>query len=181
MRLLCGIPDPLQALSLTPRLSFYSLQTPFQGSFKDPTAQPLSRGVTPLRFGSLQRFSPYKSSASGVCLIPDFLYAFMVWLPSLRLAPVSALRSCFISQRSWDSPFRVFPLLQRRPSLRMIPSSHYVGLKTWPRTVKNGVILKLRMQSIDLRQRVRSQMKRCYSYQIADTLLGLAFLEFSPL
>jgi len=104
----------------------------------------------------------------------------MVWLPSLRFSPQNALRSCFISQRSWDSPYRVFPLLQRRSPLKMTPSSHYVGLKTWPRAVKTGFIFKRRIQSIDLWQQVRSQMTRCYSRQIADTLLGLAFLEFSP-
>jgi len=57
------------------------------------------------------------------------------------------LGSFFIPQRSWDSPYRVFPSLGGKSSLRTISSSHCVGHTTVTRQLGLVFIEQRRIQS----------------------------------
>lgn len=150
LRLLCGIPDPLYS----PKFDLKTILLFASNSFSEFHLRALQRGPKAAKW-LLWGLVPYSVLAlrrvwhPGFASSRTFSCAFMVWLPSLRLSPHKALRSYFISQRSWDSPFRVFPSLPGRSSLKMIPSSHCVGLKALPRSVKSGFTSKRRIQSID--------------------------------
>jgi hypothetical protein len=74
-------------------------------------------------------------------------YVFMVCLPSWRFTLIETLESCFRFQRSWGSPYRVFPSLKGKLSLRTILSSHHVNLATLTRQLGCGFITRLHVQS----------------------------------
>lgn len=63
------------------------------------------------------------------CLIMDDSIGSAVWLPPFRIALNITLRSYFIPQRSWGSPYRVFPFPQGKLPLKTIFSSHYVSFQ----------------------------------------------------
>ena len=132
----------------------------------------VSKEVTLMRFGSLQRIGHGQDYLSGLASSWK-LYASTVWIPSLRFTLAITLRSCFIPQRSWDSPCRVFPFLKaNRPLERSHPLITLIlrqGLrfKTW--------FARSTVYRVFILHQVRTSKTGFYSGLRAVTLLG-----FSP-